>query len=67
MPFLGPIKLECWRRIIKNIDDMIWFVVGKALGEKHFDYNYTWCSNTEVIRCFISFLIRAEMNLWDVF
>ena len=62
MAFRGPVKLECWNRILNLLDDMSRIAVGKVISEGIFDYSYTWQTNNSIIGSFIGCLAKANVD-----
>ena len=50
MAFCGQIMQERWNRILRPIDDMSRIAVSRALGEGIFSYDYSWRTNSDIVR-----------------
>ena len=61
MAFRGSVKLE---RCLKLVDNMTRNVVFHAIRECTFDYEFTWCTNNDIIGAFIGCLARARIDKW---
>lgn len=62
MTFHGYIKPECWSQILKPMDDISRITISRVIGEGIFNYNFTWRTNSNVIRSFIGCLARARVD-----
>ena len=66
MTFLGKVKPKRWSRLLKLVDDLILFVVSRAIGEEVFYYRATWRTNISIIDSFIGVLVRAKIECEDI-
>ena len=66
MAFCGLIKLERWNWLLRPLDNMSQVAVSRALGEGVFSYDFTWRTNSDIVRIWVGCLVRVGVGIWDI-
>ena len=61
MAFHGIVKPKRWNQLLRPMDN-----ISRVMGECVFNYDYSWCTNSDILEIWIGCLARAKVEKWDI-